>query len=137
MLSGSTILSADALSFKTKEGKTISAIATHKDIDNIPDDFDMSDYPQILFGLKKPSGQNKELTDKLTKTHSAFKHTYDLDNINVETNNGITRYSTCKNTRCLGFVVKDSLADHVLMVFSEWIERKNFIETINEAFYVK
>ena len=97
----------------------------------------MRSYPEIVFGLKEYTGSSAELMEKFSNTRMAFEHCYDLTNVSAENNNGVTRYNTCKNERCLGFVVKNSLPDHVLMVFTEGLAKKDFVELINGAFYVK
>lgn len=135
--SGATIFTADALSFKNNEGNTISALVAYSDTDSIPMGFDMRTYPDIVFGLKQYAGESKELSEKLLNTKNAYAHSYDLMNISVENKNEVTRYSVCKDKSCLGFVVKDSFPDHILMVFSDGLSKENFLEVINGAFYVK
>lgn len=137
LMSGATVFTADALSVKTHEGKTISGVVAYREADNLPEDFDMRSYPEIVFGLKEYTGSSAELMEKFSNTRMAFEHSYDLTNVSAENNNGVTRYSTCKHERCLGFVVKNSLPDHVLMVFTEGLAKKDFVKLLNGAFYVK
>jgi hypothetical protein len=136
-LSGATIFTADALSFKTIDGDVISGSILYREVDNIPMDFDMRSYPEIIFGFKEYTGSSKALMEKFSNTRMAFEHSYSLTNVSAENNNGVTRYSTCKNKSCLGFVVKNSFSDHILMVFSEGLAKEDFVKLINGAFYVR
>lgn len=135
-LSGATIFTADALSVKNSQGNTISALVAYSDTDEIPMGFDMRTYPDIVLGLKPYGGASKELGDKFLNTKNAYAHSYDLADVSVENKDGVTRYSACKDRICLGFVVKNSFPDHILMVFSDGLSKEKFLAVINGAFYV-
>ena len=137
LLSGATVFSADGLSLKTAEGNTISGVIASREIDNLPVDLDMRAYPEFLFGLKKYSGSSGDVQEKFENTKMAFDGKYDLSNIDINSKNGVTRYSACKKTSCLGFVVKDSFSDHILMVYSEGFNKKVFLEFLDGAVYAK
>lgn len=136
-LSGATIFTADALSFKTIDGDVISGSIVYREVGNIPMDFDMRTYPEMVLGLKKHIGLNRELGEKFSNTKIAYEHSYDLADISIEIENGVTRYGTCKNNRCLGFLVKNTFENHILMVSAEGLNKEKFLKVIHGAFYVR
>ena len=52
LTSGGTFFYAEGLSLKTADGRVLSGSVIDRYADSLPEDFDMSDYPKYIFGLK-------------------------------------------------------------------------------------
>ncbi|HWV14482.1 MAG TPA: hypothetical protein VN030_03540 [Cellvibrio sp.] len=137
LLSGSTVFSADGLTLKTREGKSVSGLIISSQSDNLPTDFDMRSYPEIILGMKEYLGSDTAIREKFANSKRVFNETYDLSDLAVQNREGVTRYGACKENSCLGFVVKNSFSEHVLIIYSEGFDKVTFLKMLNGSVSVK
>lgn len=135
-IQNSTVMFTDGLAIKTTQGNYLVGQILMAGTDGLPSDFDMRLYPELVLRIKDYTGPSQEFKEKLNNSTKVFNDAYDLSSIDITHSNGATRYSTCRETSCLGFVVKDSYPEHILLVISEGKNKTHFDKIFKGAIHV-
>lgn len=135
-LSGSTVFYSDELSYKTSDGRLFSAVALTGGFEGLPSNFDMREYPKILFGITKSHNQPSE-NKLLDNTHRLFKTTYDLEDVYVIEENGVIYYSACGKNGCQAYVVEKTFSEQVFSIRSSISNHKEFHNYLKEKVHVE
>ncbi|KXS51539.1 MAG: hypothetical protein AWU57_4078 [Marinobacter sp. T13-3] len=130
-LSNATFFSADGLSVAWPGGKLISGLAITRESEALPPDFELKDYPKYALGLKSPSNLGKRVANLLGNSATEFDRSFGKERVEVRSVRDLKVYSACRQPKCMAFVVKDGVDDHILSVYTQKINQKEFNELIN------
>lgn len=128
-LAGATVFSIDELSIKTAEGHLISGSVISAESEDLKDSFDIFNYPDYILKLKPSEGEYSEIFDRSSEE---IDFSYDLSSLEVLDMTDRKIYHLCKEDRCLAYVVKAVVVDHVLTLHSVGLNREEFVSLLKE-----
>ena len=126
IFSDATIFSADELSLKTSDKKLISGLIINPELESLPKDFVLADYPQYILNLKPIKTLSNDLAEKFTNSAEEVNAIYGLDNVVIKKTDDVTTYSLCKENRCLAYVIKSEIKDHLLSLHTQNVSQEEF-----------
>lgn len=135
-LVGARIFYSDGLSIKYSDKRLLTGVIITKQLESLPEDFQISNYPEYALGLKKPEGLPEKLSDKFINSYNEFK--YSFENPDIETNkseNGV-HYTACSTNNCIAYIVFDHVKDQILMLNSIGFSDGEFKRLLKEINYV-
>tara|TARA_R100000388_G_C7152276_1_gene115109 strand:+ start:40 stop:549 length:510 start_codon:yes stop_codon:yes gene_type:complete len=124
LLSGSTVFTADGLSVGWPEGNLISGIVITKELESLPSDFDLKDYPKYLFNIKNKKDLDKKTANVIKNSANEIDHSFGIENLTIKSKFDTKVYSACKGRKCIAFIIKDNVTDHILSLYSQGITEK-------------
>ncbi|KPQ30625.1 MAG: hypothetical protein HLUCCX14_00725 [Marinobacter excellens HL-55] len=127
LLSGSTVFTADGLSVGWPEGNLISGIVITKELESLPSDFDLKDYPKYLFNIKNKNDLDKKTANVLKSSTIEIDHSFGIDNLTIKSKFDTDIYSACKDEKCIAFIIKNNVTDHLLSLYSQGITEEELI----------
>ena len=130
IFNGATVFSTDELSLKTSSGKLISGLVITGELESLPEDFNMHDYPEYIFNRKPTYSLSTEIAQKFLASTDEIKYSYGLDNLEMQSNNELKIYKLCKKDRCLAYIVKTHVKDHILSLHAEGMKNDEFNKLI-------
>jgi|SRR5690554_288342 len=127
LLSGSTVFTADGLSVGWPEGNLISGIVITKELESLPSNFDLKDYPKYLFNIKNTDNLDIKTANVFKNSTIEIDHSFGVENLTIRSKFGTEIYSACKDEKCVAFIIKSNVTDHLLSLYSQGITEKEFI----------
>lgn len=138
MFANATVLTADprSISLTVGQGGYLGGQIIDGSTENLPEEFDIREYPKYLFKTGTKGDLKKELADSLSESAKGLDYQYGLDNLSIKKIGHTTIYSVCSSTECLAFAVKDFLKDHIFSVFSSGIKATELQKILEESLHV-
>lgn len=133
LLAGATLFSTTELSARTEDGKLISGMVLTPDMDQLPPDFDMQEYPGHIFNPESRLSLSAAEADLFEATAEEIDQSYGLDNVQVIPAGDFTIYLTCKAERCLALVAKTALTSQILSIHANGFSREEFHQTLEQG----
>jgi hypothetical protein len=125
-LSEATFFSADGLSVGWSDQKLISGLIVTRELESLPSNFDLKDYPRYLLKLKDTSGLSPEVAEIFNNSANEFDYSFGLENVTERTTDSLKIYSACREDRCTAFVLKEGVNDHILSMYTQKISEQEF-----------
>ena len=126
-LAGGTIFSIEELSVKSSEGELVSGGVLSVESEGLPAEFNITEYPIYLLGLKEPGEKYSQFFKDST---AEVDYTYGISSLEVERSSSLTIYSLCKEISCLAYSVKKGFSEHILMLHSRGLSREKLVNLI-------
>jgi len=139
MFADATIFTANPRSISLKIGGDafFSGQVVDNDFEKLPSDFDIREYPKHILNIDTEDKLSLDQEDSFERSWKALDSQYGLENLSIKKIGDVTIYSLCSNVDCLAFIVKDSLKDHILSVYSGGIKATEFKKLVEEYLHVE
>ncbi|MAK90828.1 MAG: hypothetical protein CMI08_05015 [Oceanospirillaceae bacterium] len=115
-----------SVAVKSPSGGVLMAMSVSRLLENLDSDFILADYPRYALGLKQTDNLKDADRLRFDQSRSVYEATYDLSHVRQQSSPGKESYSVCNETECLAFIVKDDVAEHILMLSSTNIRQESF-----------
>jgi hypothetical protein len=125
-LIGATFFQADSVSVKFTNSSVLSGLIIDKDLESLPSDFDIYDYPEYSLGLKSSDNLPKPHNDLFKNSWEEIKRTYNNPKIQKTERNNKTIFTACGNNACLSFLINRESPEHILMLSGINIKPSNY-----------
>lgn len=125
-LSEATFFSADELSLGWSDGKLISGLVVTRELESLPSDFNLEDYPRYILDIKDASSLNAEVAGKFNGSAREIDYSFGLENVIERSTDSSKIYSACRDDKCMAFVLKEGVDDHLLSMYTQKISEQEF-----------
>lgn len=125
-LIGATFFQTDSVSVKFTDSSVLSGLIIDKDLESLPSDFDIYDYPEYSLGLKSPDSLPKPHSELFKNSWEEVKRTYNNPKIQKSEINNKTIFTACGNDACLSFLINRESPEHILMLSGFNIKPSNY-----------
>lgn len=116
LLAGAVFFKSDSVAIKFSDASLLSSVIVDKDIEGLPPNFDIGNYPDYFMGLKEPQDLPENLAQKFILSSSEVVSVYGGSEVVIWEDNSGRYYKKCGNGSCLAFVINANTAQQVLMV---------------------
>lgn len=139
MFADATIFTAEprSVSLKIGEDAFFSGQVIDNDFEKLPSNFDIREYPKHTLNIDTEDKLSPDQEDLFERSWKTLDYQYGLENLSVKKIDDVTIYSLCSNVDCLAFIVKDSLKDHILSMYSGGIKATKFKKLVEEYLHVE
>lgn len=129
-LTGASILYADGPSVMLQGGEVISGVIVTRELEELPEHFDLALYPRYLLGLDAPPLLSPKLQESFTRSLPALGLGA-KPAITEAQHDGRHFYSACGDSqRCVMFMVSSDQKQHLLMLDTEALNPAELMEMI-------
>jgi len=115
-LDGAIFFQSDSISVRFSDGGVLSGLIIDKDVEYLPSDFDLSEYPEYSLGLKPASNLPQPYADLFGNSWEETKRIYNDPEVTKTESNGKLIYTACGVDSCLSFLVDVNVSEHILML---------------------
>lgn len=127
---GASILYADGPSLRLQGGEVISSMIVTRDLEALPENFNLALYPRYLFGLDADPALLPDLQRSFAQSLPALG-LGEKPEITVSERSDAHFYSACgDNQRCVTFVVSPGQKHHILMLSTESLSAAVLIDMV-------
>lgn len=130
-LSDATVFSVDGLSVAWPGSRLISGLVITRDLEALPPDFDLRDYPRYALGMKSVESLEEDIATVFDNSAKEFDYSFGLESVVERSIRDLKIYSACKKSKCMAFVIRDGVDDHILSIYTQKISEKEFTNLIN------
>lgn len=125
-LDDAVIVSFQQIAFKTKDGRTFGGRPVSSESEELPEDFDITQFP-IYALMLKPVPEGKDYSEHMKRVASETDYLYGVaKNSQIFKTDTLTIYFSCKDSKCLAYAVKDGIKDHILEVDETGVTKEEF-----------
>lgn len=131
MLADAKILDSDGTVIVFDKKRRLSGFVITNEKDNLPEKFNLRDYPKYLLELKKTDGLPADIKLKFELSSKEFKQNLGGSVVSIYGENNKIYYVVCKEKSCVIFVIIKDQREQIFMLTSEgfdWGFLKSFIE---------
>lgn len=139
MFANATVLTAGPRSITLSVGEEgyLAGQVIDNAFEKLPDSFDIREYPKHILNIDTEDKLSPDQADIFERSWKTLDYQYGLKNLSVKKIGNVTIYSLCSNVDCLAFIVKNSLKDHILSVYSGGIKATKFKKIVEEYLHVE
>lgn len=118
-LIGATIASADGPLIKFADQKWIAGSIVDRELESLPQAFDLSSYPRILFQMVPSTHLPEEDQQRFRRSAASFRIGEPDTQISEHSGKSFTVVSACQKLSCTSFVIQANQNEQLLMLVSE------------------
>lgn len=129
-LDSAIFFQSDSVSVRFANGSVLSGLIIDQDVENLPPNFNLSEYPEYLLGLKSTEKLAEPYTSLFSNSWEETKRTLKNPEINkTETSNNVI-YTACGEESCISFLVNKDKSDHILMLSGSGFNKNDYKELL-------
>lgn len=129
-LSGAVFFQSDSVSVRFANGGVLSGLIIDKDIESLPAEFELSDYPKYSLGLESPAELREPYATMFANSWAETKRTYNDPQVTRSKTEQKSIYTACGQDSCLSFLVHKEMPEHILMLSGMNIDQTKFNELL-------
>lgn len=136
MFDGAKVYSADGPALIFNGNKSLSGAIVTKELESLPDNFDLSKYPAYLFGLTEIAGLEANIQQRFRRSRQEMVHSLESPTISESKGADYSVFSACAGLECVSFIVQDTQSEQILMLSTNGftpVELHNAIEGTSHA----
>ncbi len=130
MLANAKILDSDGTVIVFDKKRQLSGFVITNENDNLPEKFNLRDYPKYLLELKETDALPVDIKRKFELSSKELKQSLGGPVVSIYDESNKVYYVVCKEKSCVTFVVMKDQGEQIFMLTSEgfdWVFLKNFI----------
>lgn len=131
MLADAKILDSDGTVIVFDKKRQLSGFVITNEKDNLPEKFNLGDYPKYLLELKETDGLPADIKFKFELSSKELKQSLGGPVVSIYDESNKVYYVVCKEKSCVTFVIMKGQSEQIFMLTSEgfdWVFLKNFID---------
>ncbi len=129
-LAGAQIVASDGPAIRFKSGQQLSALLITRELDNLPDSFNLHFYPEYILGLRKLDSLSKQLQEKFIISQQAIMNSHAYPKAEIHAGGDEKLYTSCGIQECIGFMVSSNVNSQVLMINGIGFTKSEFIKIL-------
>lgn len=129
-LDGATFFQSDSVSVRFSDGSVLSGLLINKEVESLPEEFDLSEYPEYSLGLKSPNDLSETHAELFRNSWEETKRTFKDPQVTKSENNKNLIYTACGANSCLSFLVNKNMPEHILMLSGMKTDQRRYNELL-------
>ncbi len=119
MLANAKILDSDGTVIVFDKKRQLSGFVITNEKDNLPEKFNLRDYPKYLLGLKETDGLPADIKRKFELSSKELKQSLGGLAVSIYDESSKVYYVVCKEKSCVTFVIMKNQGEQIFMLTSE------------------
>lgn len=135
-LESAKILSSDGPTILLKNGSSLSGLVITRELESLPADFNLRDYPLYVLGLAEPDTLNPKIRSKFENSQRELFGALQSPRLAQSSGKGYTLHSACDELECVSFLIQDKQDEQILMLSTTGftiVDLQEAIEGANNA----